>query len=130
MSAEENKAFVRRYFEALSGKDKPESVVVQYVGDEDAELKQHIVDAEQGFPHYELIAEDLIAEGNKVFVQARMRATHTGNFMGIPATGRPVDIPVALVYQIANGKIVAHWMLSDNMGLMQQIGVIPTPSLS
>jgi predicted ester cyclase len=130
MSAEENKVLVRRYFEAISGKDKPPSVVDQFVADADPELKQHIVDAEQGFPRYELIAEDLIAEGDKVFVQARMRATHSGNFMGIPATGRQVEMPVALVYQIANGKIVAHWMLSDNMGLMQQLGVIPTPSSS
>src|SRR5215213_4582730 len=125
MSAEENKALVRRYFEAISGKAKPPSVVDQFVADADPELKQHIVDAEQGFPRYELIADDLLTEGDKVFVQGRMRATHTGNFLGIPATGRQVDMPAAPVYQTANGKIVAHWMLSDNMGLMQQIGVIP-----
>ena|SRR5215207_5760679 len=130
MSAEDNKAFIRRYFDAISGKEKPQSVVDQYVGDEDPALKQHIEDAEQGFPHYELLAEDLIAEGDKVFIQAKWRGTHTGTFMGIPASGREVDVPVALVYQIADGKIVAHWMLADNMGLMQQIGMLPMPGTS
>jgi predicted ester cyclase len=127
MSIEENKAFIRRYLAALSGKEKPASVVDQYVADSDPELKQHIVDAEQGFPLYELVEEDLIAEGDQVVLKCRLVGTHNGTFMGIPATGKSVDVPVALIYRIADGKIASHWMLSDNMAMMQQIGVIPAP---
>lgn len=127
MSTEANKALVRRYLAALSGQEKPASLVDEYVAESDPELKQHIADAEQGFPLYELIEEDLIAEGDQVMLKAKWRGTHSGAFMGIPASGQNVDVPVALIYRIADGKIAAHWMLADNMGLMQQIGVIPTP---
>jgi steroid delta-isomerase-like uncharacterized protein len=127
MSTEENKAFVRRYLAALSGKAKPQSVVDEYVSDSDPELKQHIVDAEQGFPLYELIEEDLIAEGDQVVLKCKWRGTHSGTFMGIPATGKSVDVPAVLIYQIADSKIASHWMLVDSMALMQQLGVIPAP---
>src|SRR5689334_411585 len=100
MSTEENKAFVRRYLAAISRKPKPQSVIDEYIADSDPDLKQHILDAEQGFPQYELIEEDLIAEGDKVVLQCRLIATHTGNFMGIPASGRSIDVPVALIYRI------------------------------
>jgi predicted ester cyclase len=127
MSAEENRALIQRYLDAISGKEKPASVVDQYVADADAALKQHIVEAERGFPRYELIADDMVAEGDKVMLKARLRAVHTGDFMGIPATGRQVEVEGALSYTIANGKIVDHWMLLDNMTLLQQLGVLPTP---
>jgi steroid delta-isomerase-like uncharacterized protein len=130
MSSEENKAFVRQYFAALSGKDKPASVVNQYVGEEDAGLRQHIVDAERGFPHYELIAEEMIAEGDQVVVKARVRGTHAGEFVGIPASGRQVNVEGVLIYRITNGKITEHWMLMDNMTLLQQIGALPAPNSS
>jgi predicted ester cyclase len=127
MLAEQNKAFIRQYFDALSGKAKPVSVVDQYVADQDVTLKQHIMEAERGFPQYELLAEDMVAEGEKVMVRARLRATHAGEFMGIPATGRQIDVEVALIYTLMNGKIVDHWMLVDSLSLMQQLGVLPMP---
>jgi predicted ester cyclase len=48
--------------------------------------------------------------------------------MGLPATGRPVDFDVFITYRVADGKIVDHWMLSDNMVLMQQLGMLPPPA--
>ena len=71
MSIAENKAFITRYLEALSGKDKPQSVIDQYIADADQELKKHITDSEAAFPHYELIADEMLAEGNKVVVRGR-----------------------------------------------------------
>jgi predicted ester cyclase len=127
MSAEENKAFIREYFAALSGKDKPASVVNRYVGDSDEALKQHIAGSEVAFPHYELIAEDMIAEGDKVAVRALLRAVNSGPFMGMPPTGKQVTVPGWLIYRVANGKIVEHWMLFDSMSLMQQLGALPQP---
>ena len=123
MSNQTNKTFMQNYFAALSGKDKPESVVNQYV--DDAELKHHIELFEAAFPKYDLIAEDLVAEDDKVAVRATFRGTQTGEFYGIPATGKAVSVSLMLIYRIANGKIVEHWMNADQLSLMQQLEAIP-----
>jgi predicted ester cyclase len=88
-------------------------------------LKQHIADAEAAFPRYDFIAEDLIAEGNTVVVRFNLHATHQGNFMGIPATGKEINVPGIIIYHLADGKIIAHWMQIDSMAMMQQLGVQP-----
>ena len=123
MSTEDNKTFIRRYFEAISGKDKSTAVVNRYVTDE--ELKHHIAFYEAAFPNYELIAEDLVAEGDKVVVRSTFRGTHKGDLMGIAPTGKQVTMPLILIYRLANDKIVEHWMQADALGMMQQLGVIP-----
>jgi predicted ester cyclase len=131
MSAEQNKEFIRRYFAALSGKDKPPALVDQFVADSDAELKQHIAYAESAFPRYELVAEDMIAEGDRVVARCFLRAVHKGEFGGIPATGKQVTMPFIIIYRIADGKIVQHWMQTDAVGLMQQLtGAVEVPSAS
>lgn len=127
-TAEENRAFVRRYLDALSGKDKPRAIVNQFVADSDEELKQHIDGAEAGFPRYELVTEDLIAEGDKVVLRFTLRATHLGEFMGIPATGKDISVPGVIIYRIAGGKIAQHWMQIDSVGMLQQLGVMPQPA--
>ena len=123
MSTEDNKAFIRHYFDAISGKDKAAEVVNRYVADE--ELKHHIDLYEAAFPHYQLLAEDMIAEGDKVVVRSTFRGTHNGDLMGIPPSGKQVTMPVMLIYRIADDKIVQHWMQADALGLLQQLGVIP-----
>ena len=124
MSAEENKAFIRRYLDALS-KDKSDATVNEYVTDE--ELKQHISVFETAFPGYQLTADDIMAEGEKVMVRATTRGTHKGELMGIPPTGKQITVSLIIIYRIANGKIVEHWMNADQLGMMQQLGVVPTP---
>ena len=123
MSTEDNKTFIRRYFEALSGNDKATAVVNRYVTDE--ELKHHIAFYEAAFPNYELIAEDMVAEGDKVVVRSTFRGTHKGDLMGIAPTGKQVTMPLILIYRLADDKIVEHWMQADALGMMQQLGVIP-----
>jgi predicted ester cyclase len=123
MSISENKELVRRYFEAISGKPKPAAVINLYVSDK--ALAEHIEAAEAGFPLYELIADEIIAEGDLVAIQARLRGEHLGSFMGMAPTGRTVDMALFLTYRIAGGKIVDHWMVSDNLTMLQQLGQIP-----
>lgn len=123
MSVSENKALVSRYLDALSGKAKPAAVVDQYVSEADAALKEHIAGFEAAFPRYALDAEDTIAEADKVVVRFTFRATYGGGFMNIPATGQKVAVPGIIIYRIADGKIVEHWMLVDSAVLMQQLGV-------
>ena len=125
MSASENKAFIRRYLDAINGKEKPAAVVDQFISEVDALLKQHIAGYEAAFPRYALIAEDMIAEADKVVVRFTFRATYGGGFMNIPATGQQVAMPGIIIYRIADGKIVEHWMQVDSAALMQQLGVQP-----
>jgi predicted ester cyclase len=126
MSTESNKAFILRYFEAMN-KDKSPASVDQCVADSDPELKEHIAVMEAAFPGYQLRAEDLVAEGDKVAVRVTVTGTHQGEMAGIPPTGKTVSAPGMLIYRIAGGKIVEHWMAFDDLGVMQQLGVIPAP---
>jgi len=128
MSTAESRAFIQRYAEALSGKAKPAALVNQYVADADEALKQHIADGEAAFPRYEMIGEDLIVDGDKVVLRFAWRGTHEGNFMGIAATGRKINVPGIIIYRLAKDKnnetkIVEHWMHVDSAALMQQLGV-------
>jgi predicted ester cyclase len=122
MSSIDNKGFIARYFDALSGKPKPAETVAEYASEE--ALKQHIAIFETAFPHYELFADEMIAEGDKVCVCARFRGTHKGDLMGIAPTGKEVTLPFIIVYQITDGKIVGHTMAIDQMSLMKQLGVM------
>lgn len=126
MSAEENKGIIRRYFEALSGKDKPREGMDEFVAEEP--LKEHIASFDAVFPRYELIPERMIAEGDMVSVIGLVRGTQMGALMGIPPTGKTVEFPIHITYRLANGKIVEHWMLTDNLSMLQQLGAIPMPA--
>ncbi|MEZ4710341.1 MAG: ester cyclase [Caldilineaceae bacterium] len=117
-----NKDFILRYFAALN-KDKSAATVDEFTTDE--VLKQHIELFEAAFPGYQLTAEEMIAEGDQVFVRTTFTGTHEGDLMGIAPTGKEVTIDIALTYKIENGEIVDHWMLADQLSLMQQLGVIP-----
>lgn len=123
MSTNQSRDFIQQYLTAINGVAKPPALVNQYVAAGDEALRQHIADAEAAFPRYVLFVEDLIAEHDKAVVRFRLRATHEGDFMGIPATGRQVDVPGIIIYRVADQQIVEHWMQIDSMALMQQLGV-------
>ena len=74
--------------------------------------------------------ELMIAEGDKVGTRMRITATHKGELIGIPPTGKKVSISASDFVTIINGKLVEHWVDTDQLGLMQQIGVIPSASSS
>jgi predicted ester cyclase len=79
------------------------------------------------FPDGVLTLEDVIEAGDKVVARTRWRATHQGELFGVPATGRPVDFGVIDIYRVQDGQLVEHWDEADTLGLMQQLGAIPTP---
>lgn len=125
MSVEGNKAFVRSYLEALSGKAKSSALQDQYIADSDQELKDHIVFFESSFPGYALPIDEMIAEGDKVAAHLRFQGVHAGELLGIAPTGKEVDVPFIITYRLAGGKIAEHWMSFDRMALMEQLGVVP-----
>jgi predicted ester cyclase len=63
-----------------------------------------------------------------VDVRFTLRGTHGGELMGVPSTGKPISVGGIDINRIAGGKIAERWAVLDRMGLMQQLGVIPTPS--
>ena len=126
MSVESNKAMIRGYIEALSGKPKDEDTLRQFVTD--ATLRKHIGLFEAAFPRYEISADDLIAEGDKVVLRATVHGTHRGDLMGVAPTGKSVTLPFIIIYRIAEGKIADHWLAVDQMEMMQQLGVLPAPT--
>lgn len=124
MNTQENKEFVRIYFEALSGKPKTPELVDQYVAEQP--LKDHIAMNEVAFPGYELRIEQMVAEGDLVSVIGRASGTHKGPFMGMSATGKSWDVPLHITYRVKDGKIVEHWLVLDTAAFMQQLGMIPS----
>jgi predicted ester cyclase len=117
-----NVAIVQAYFAAISGKAKPDTTLDIYVADK--ELKQHIGFFEAAFPHYVMVSEDLIAQGDEVAVRARFQGTQTGDLMGIAPTGKMVDVPFIIIYRMAGGKVAQHWMSIDQMDLLKQLGAV------
>lgn len=77
------------------------------------------------FPDVKITIHDQIAEGDKVVTRKTLAGTHRGDFMGIPPTGRPISLQVIDVLRVVGGKITDHWTVVDQMGLLQQLGVIP-----
>ncbi|HSM72916.1 MAG TPA: ester cyclase, partial [Anaerolineales bacterium] len=68
-----------------------------------------------------------LAEGDKVVTRYTWRGTHQGEYFGIPATGKPVSWTAMVAFKIDDGKIREAWINYDRLGVMQQLGVAPTP---
>ena len=77
------------------------------------------------FPDMAMTPEDVIDGGDKVVARVRFTGTHRGDFMGIPATGRRVDVPLIDIMAFGDdGLVHEHWGVFDAMGMMGQLGVI------
>ena len=115
------KAIIRRYLDAFNA--DWERALRDFVDDEG--LAEHVRQMEGAFPNYQLTADDMIAEQDKVAVRFHLRAVHRGSLMGISATGREVVVEGIIIYQLANGRIAEHWLQVDMPGLLQQLGAVP-----
>jgi predicted ester cyclase len=121
---QQNKEFIINYLNTLAtGVPKTRELLEQFMTDE--ALIAHIEFFEAAFPGYEVFIDEMTAEGNRVVVQARLNGTHLGDLSGIPPTFKTVNVPFVIRYEIENNKIISHWMLADQMSLMEQLGVIP-----
>lgn len=79
------------------------------------------------FPDFHATIEDMVAEGDKVVVRVTATGTHQGDFMGIPATGKPFKYQEIHIARIADGKMAEHWGVEDTLGMLQQLGVVQLP---
>ena len=89
--------------------------------------KQNRLRFQAAFPDGRWEIADVVADGDLVAVRAPFTGTHNGEFFGIPATGRDVAIGSIHICRVANGLIVEHWGNSDDLGMLRQLGAIPTP---
>lgn len=136
MYLEENKALARQYIEAINADDfaklggllAPDFVDTSSLGAmppglEGVRQAHHML--RDGFPDVQFTIDEIIAEGDKVALLATGRGTHTGNFIGIAPTGVLVIWVGLRCFRIANGKIAEGWSQFDQLGILQQLRVIP-----
>lgn len=82
----------------------------------------------EAFPDWTSTPVDLISEGDKVAGRWTVRGTHSGAFMGIPPTGKKIEMQEAGVMRFENGRLVEIWRVADELALLQQLGVISPPA--
>ena len=82
-----------------------------------------------GFSNMQVTIEDSLSQGDRVAIRFRLRGTHTGELLGIPATGKAVNISATGIFRVVDGKATDNWVNVDALGLMQQLGVVPEPSV-
>lgn len=119
--AQHNVALVCRYLAETSGQTKPPALLERYI--DDAELKAEVAFLERVFPHHAVIAEDFVAQGDRVAVRARLQGTNSGELMGMAPTLRAVNVPFIAIYRIAGARIAQHWTSIDQAELLRQIGI-------
>ena len=137
MSTEDNKANVRRGFEAVNQKNLAvfDELLTPDVVFHNASTTMQGLEAYKqflsmymtAFPNLHFTIEDMIAEGDTVVARFTTRGTHQGNLMGIPPTGKQVSGTGMFIDRIVNGKAVEQWGNSDTLGLLQQLGIVPAP---
>ena len=142
MSTEDNKATVRRsmeegwnrgnvaVFDELNAPNwvyhDPGLPQVRTVED----YKRWVTETRNAFPDIHGTIDDLIAEGDQVVARYTIRGTNTGDFvtpMPLSATGKQVSVTAIAIIRFAGGKGVEVWNQADNLGLFQQLGLIPAP---
>ena len=142
MSAEENKALVRRFVDEVQSGGNidliDEICSPEFVNHSappglpaDCEGIKILTNMFRGaFPDSYFTVEDMIAEGDKVATRKTFHGTHEGESMGIPPSGKTVTIGLIDLVRISEGMVVEHWSMGDNLGMMRQLGVIPQPGES
>src|SRR5680860_178383 len=136
MSSEENKVLVQRYF-ALVNDGQLDTLSEELLA---PEYRVHLNSAPvldrsdtiglikgflEAFPGLHHTIEDQVADGDRVATRIVVRGTHQGDLMGLAATGKDVAFNAIYIHRIEDGRIVEQWVVSDGLGMMQQLGVIP-----
>jgi len=141
MTTEDSVATYRRWFEEGWGQGNVDLVDELYAHDYVTHalgpdfpptregLKMFTGAFREGFPDLNCAVEDVIAEGDRVAGRLTLRGTHRGTLLGIPASGTQVVVSVMVIARFDQaGKWVEDWANWDQVGMLQQLGVIPAPA--
>lgn len=134
--SEENKAVVRRFYEAFGAEDldalkevlAPDLIAYSHAGPEAQNREDHLQGIAMWLESFDtrFDVEEQIAEGDKVATRVTMHAVHNGReFMGLPATGKEVVTSGISIEQVQDGRIGHRRVESDWLGIMQQLGLVP-----
>jgi predicted ester cyclase len=115
----DTRQFIEGYFEAMTSQPKTEDLLNLYMSD--ADLKEHIRQAEAAFPGYQMIRHQVVAEDDIVAVRGTVQGVHKGEFAGIAPTGKQVSVDLMIFYRVNDGRIAEHWMQWDLKGLLDQL---------
>ena len=135
MSTQNNKSIAQQFFmeqDRRGGPLAPEIVAKDYVArigsNPPMDVDGHSgfgVMFYTGFPDIYHTIDDVIGEGDKAVVRFTLRGSHTGDFMGIPATGRPIEVSAIAMLTFVDGKVAQLNAQFDQLGMMQQLALIP-----
>ena len=141
MSIDDNKALARRYVDEVLNKQNLDLVdqiyapncVVRDPSTPDATegtsgVKQFISSYLSAFPDNQYAIDEIIGEGDLIAARWSVRGTHKGQLGNIAATGKQMGVTGMSFWRIENGKIAEEWLNWDALGLMQQLGVVPSDS--
>ncbi|HEY4397602.1 MAG TPA: ester cyclase [Acidimicrobiia bacterium] len=136
----DNQAIVRRFIEEYQSNGDV-SVAEEILADEfvdhsrfgpfppDREgVKQLFAALRAAFPDLHAVIHDQSADGDRVWTRKTFHGTNDGEFMGAPPTGKKVSFDVIDVVRVRDGRFVDHWNVVDALGLMQQLGAVPSPA--
>ncbi len=138
MSTEDNKTIIRRIAEAFNQGDlavRDELYTPDFVYHDPAnptvqsreDYKQWLTRFRAAFSDAHLSLEEMLAEEDRVAYRATLRALHSGSRRGVAPTGKPITLILMTFYHLTDGKIAEMWQISDALGALQQLGVIPAP---
>ncbi|MDQ4077208.1 MAG: ester cyclase [Chloroflexota bacterium] len=141
MSTEENKAFVRRWFdnfesgnfEALQAMAADDHRFHFALSPEPLDGAGHLGTqraVKEAIPDLHFTIEDQVAEGDKVVTRYTARGTHQGAFQGLPPTGKAIEFGGVNIIRIADGKNAEEWEIPDTLSMMQQLGAVQMPQQS
>src|SRR5205807_2460476 len=138
MSREENIAQVHRYFDAINNDDM--ELLAQVVAADFLDhapvsglppglegVKAAHLMLREAFPDVHFTVEDVIGNEDRIVVRATGRGTNKGSFFGMPATGKEISWPGFRLIRFEGGRMVEGWSIFDQLGILQQMGVIPMP---
>lgn len=142
MSEEENRTIAQRFGEDIWGKGDQDALEELFAPDfvDHGAIpgqppgheghKHQLAVFRSAFPDLRVTNEDVIAEGDKVVLRWTARGTHEGELMDIAPTGKEVTFTGIDVLRIADGKVVERWAEGNDLEVMQQLGVVPSPGQS
>jgi steroid delta-isomerase-like uncharacterized protein len=134
--AEKNDTIAHRWFEEVWNKGREDAIDEMFAEDSIAHglsdgtgteprgpagFKPFFQGFRSAFPDIQITVEDTVCEADKIVARCRVRATHTGDGLGIPATGKPVDFKGVAIIRVSDGKIVEAWNHFDFIDMYQQI---------
>jgi steroid delta-isomerase-like uncharacterized protein len=136
----ENKTLVQKWFEEVWNKGRASAIdemlaggaLVHGLGADlsgPGEFKQFHAAYRNAFPDIALHVDEIVAEGDLVAARWSGSATHTGDGLGVPGTGKPVHLTGMVIVRVEQGKIAEGWNNFDQFGMLQQLGLTPTSTV-